>query len=239
MSREQIAFALRRPAERLIAADLADALDEAGYLRADIGEIADRLGAGTAEVEAVLAKCQASIRPASSRATWPNAWRSSSRARDRLDPAMAGAGRQSRSAGAARFRAAEALCGVDEEDLLDMLRRNPRRSTRSRAGPSTAARPIRCARRLSCGPRRTASWAVELNPDTLPRVLVNQTYYRDGVARHARRGEERDFLSDCLQSANWLARSLDQRARTILKVATEIVRQQDAFLAMAWRICGR
>ena len=42
--------------------------------------------------------------------------------------------------------------------------------------------------------------------------------------------QDKEFLSECLQTANWLTRSLDQRARTILKVAQEIVKQQDAFL---------
>jgi RNA polymerase sigma-54 factor len=73
------------------------------------------------------------------------------------------------------------------------------------------------------------SWRIELNTDTLPRVLVNQSYYAN-VARQSK-GEDRTYLSECLQTANWLVKSLDQRAKTILKVATEIVRQQDAFLA--------
>ncbi len=69
-------------------------------------------------------------------------------------------------------------------------------------------------------------WALELNSDVLPRVLVNRTYYAS-VTRHARDADEKAFLVDCLQTANWLTKSLDQRAQTILKVATEIVRQQD------------
>ena len=73
------------------------------------------------------------------------------------------------------------------------------------------------------------SWTVELNPETLPRVLVDQIYFAQ-VIGHAKDPAEKDFLSECLQNANWLTRSLDQRAKTILKVATEIVRQQDAFL---------
>jgi RNA polymerase sigma-54 factor len=74
------------------------------------------------------------------------------------------------------------------------------------------------------------SWLVELNPDTLPRVLVNQSYHAR-VARQARTDSDKLFISDCLQSANWLTRSLEQRSRTILKVASEIVRQQDGFFA--------
>jgi RNA polymerase sigma-54 factor len=74
------------------------------------------------------------------------------------------------------------------------------------------------------------TWSVELNSDTLPRVLVNQSYYGK-VSKNAMSDKERTFLTECLQTATWLTRALDQRARTILKVAIEIVRQQDAFLA--------
>jgi RNA polymerase sigma-54 factor len=72
-------------------------------------------------------------------------------------------------------------------------------------------------------------WAVELNADVLPRVLVNRTYYAT-VSRRARGATEKEFLTDCLSTANWLTKSLDQRAQTILKVASEIVKQQDGFL---------
>ena len=73
-------------------------------------------------------------------------------------------------------------------------------------------------------------WLVELNSDTLPKVLVNQTYYAT-VSKTAKNDGEKSYLADCLQTANWLMRALDQRAKTILKVSTEIVRQQDAFFA--------
>jgi RNA polymerase sigma-54 factor len=73
-------------------------------------------------------------------------------------------------------------------------------------------------------------WIVELNADTLPKVLVSQSYYAE-VSGSARSDSDKSYLSNCLQSATWLVRALDQRAKTILKVATEIVRQQDAFFA--------
>jgi len=71
---------------------------------------------------------------------------------------------------------------------------------------------------------------VELNSDTLPKVLVNQTYYTK-VASSAKGEKDKAYLADCLQTATWLMRALDQRAKTILKVSSEIVRQQDAFFA--------
>jgi len=78
-------------------------------------------------------------------------------------------------------------------------------------------------------PVKEGGFRVELNTETLPRVLVNRGYY-SAVVRSTKVPNERAYLSECLQTANWLVKSLDQRARTILKVATEIVRQQSAFL---------
>jgi RNA polymerase sigma-54 factor len=122
------------------------------------------------------------------------------------------------------------LCGVDDEDLADMaaeLRRLDPKPGRVYGGePATPVAPDVFVR-----PAPDGSWHVELNAAALPRVLVNQTY----AARigRGRPGAEADraFVSECLATANWLTKSLEQRARTILKVASEIVRQQDAFLA--------
>jgi RNA polymerase sigma-54 factor len=72
-------------------------------------------------------------------------------------------------------------------------------------------------------------WRVELNDETLPRLIVNRAYHAE-IAARAGRESEKKFLTDCLQKASWLERSLDQRARTVLNVAGEIVRRQDAFL---------
>jgi RNA polymerase sigma-54 factor len=77
-------------------------------------------------------------------------------------------------------------------------------------------------------PGPDGGWHVELNSDTLPRVLVNQTYYSE-LSKTIRKDGDKSYFTDCLQNATWLVRALDQRARTILKVATEIVRQQDGF----------
>jgi RNA polymerase sigma-54 factor len=119
------------------------------------------------------------------------------------------------------------LCGVDDEDLAEMLAEirqlEPKPGRAFGGAPATLLVPDVVVRAAPDG-----SWAIELNPDTLPRVLVNQAYHAR-VVKTARGEAEKTFLSDCLQSAHWLARSLDQRAKTILKVTAEIVRQQDGF----------
>jgi len=123
------------------------------------------------------------------------------------------------------FATLKRLCGVDEEDLLDMLAEirqlNPKPGSGFETGISEAIMPDIVVRPSSDG-----SWLVELNPDTLPRVLVSQSYFTSV----SKTSQDHAFLSECLQNANWLTRSLDQRAKTIMKVASEIVRQQDAFL---------
>jgi RNA polymerase sigma-54 factor len=118
------------------------------------------------------------------------------------------------------------LCGVDAEDLAQMVAElralNPKPGL---AFDTTSAQPI--VPDVLVRPQG-AGWTVELNNDTLPRVLVNNRYYAE-ISSAARSKAERDYLVDRYQQANWLAKALHQRATTILKVATEIVRQQEGF----------
>jgi RNA polymerase sigma-54 factor len=127
------------------------------------------------------------------------------------------------------YPALKRLCGIDDDDLADMMSEirglNPKPGNAYSSAPFQPIIPDVLVRSSPDG-----GWIVELNSDTLPRVLVNKSYYTT-VAKRPASDAEQDYLADCLQTANWLVRSLDQRARTILKVATEIVRQQDGFLA--------
>jgi RNA polymerase sigma-54 factor len=120
------------------------------------------------------------------------------------------------------------LCGVDEEDLADMITEvrelDPKPGLAFGSAPIQPIVPEVFVRQGSDG-----AWIVELNSDTLPKVLINQSYYAE-VSKTAKSDGDKAFLANCLQTASWLTRALDQRAKTILKVASEIVRQQDAFL---------
>lgn len=225
---EQIAFAFATPAERFIAAELADNLDEAGYLRAETAETAARLGESEQAVAAVLSRCQAFDPAGLFARDLAECLRIQLAARDRLDPAMAALVAHLDLLARRDFASLRRICGVDDDDLLDMLAEirslDPKPGTAFSVGVAEAI-----VADVIVKPAPDGSWAVELNADTLPRVLVDQAYYTR-VSGHARSQGERDFLADCLQNANWLTRSLDQRAKTILKVAAEIVRQQDGFL---------
>ncbi|TPJ80925.1 RNA polymerase factor sigma-54 [Mesorhizobium sp. B2-6-2] len=225
---EQIALASLSPGERLIAGELAEGLDEAGYLRTELDEIAVRLGTDGATVARVLGVCQ-TFEPAGLFARDLAECLSLQLAvRDRLDPAMKALVANLELLARRDFHTLKRICGVDEEDLLDMLAEiralDPRPGLAFSGGASDAIVADVEVRAANDG-----SWAVELNADTLPRVLVDNVYFAR-ISSHAKDQAEKEFLAECLQNANWLTRSLDQRAKTILKVASEIVRQQDAFL---------
>lgn len=225
---EQIALAFHDPALRLIAAELADNLDNAGYLQADMAEIAARLGVDSVMMDEALAVCQTFEPTGIFARDLGECLALQLAARDRFDPAMKALIANLDLLAKRDFQSLKRLCGVDEEDLLDMLAEiralDPRPGMVFSGGGSEAVIADVEVRAASDG-----TWLVELNPEALPRVLVDQSYFAH-VSATAREQSDKDFLAECLQNANWLARSLDQRAKTILKVASEIVRQQDAFL---------
>jgi RNA polymerase sigma-54 factor len=148
--------------------------------------------------------------------------------RDRFDPAMQALVAHLDLLAKRDFAALRRCCGVGDEDLVDMIaeirRLDPKPGIRF---GSTIVQPVIPDAFVRPGP--DGSWIIELNSDTLPKVLVNQAYYAR-VASATKAEADKTYLGDCLQSAAWLVRALDQRAKTILKVATEIVRQQEAFL---------
>ena len=225
----QVPFTLVTPADRLVAVHLVDQLDEAGYLPANLAETALKVGRPLAEIERVLGKLQELDPPGVFARSLSECLAIQLRARDRFDPAMAALIDNLELLARRDFATLKKLCSVDEEDLLDMLaeirKLDPKPGTGFQPAVSEAVVPDIVVRAAPDG-----HWLVELNPETLPRVLVNQDYYASVSRRAARDSEDQTFLNDCLQSANWLTRSLDQRAKTIMKVATEIVRQQDGFL---------
>ena len=226
---EQLALAVVDPARRMIGQYLIDLVDEAGYLSGDLGLVGERLGAPPAEVGAVLAILQGFDPPGVCARTLEECLAIQLKERDRFDPAMQALVAHLDLLAKRDLAALRRLCGVGEEDLADMIAEirqlNPKPGL---AFGSTLVQPIVPDVFVRPGPN--GSFLVELNSDTLPKVLVNQRYHGE-VARTATNEKDKTYLADCLQTATWLIRALDQRAKTILKVSTEIVRQQDAFFA--------
>ncbi|MGH6991153.1 MAG: RNA polymerase factor sigma-54, partial [Stellaceae bacterium] len=226
---EQMALAVPDPAGRMIGRYLIDMVDDAGYLAGDLDTVAEKLGAPMAEVEAVLAVLQTLDPPGVCARNLTECLAIQLKERDRFDPAMSALVEHLDLLAKRDFTGLRRLCVVNEEDLADMVAEirnlNPKPGL---AFGSTMVQPIVpdvLVRAASDG-----SWAVELNSDTLPKVLINQRYYAQ-VAKGTRGSKDKTYLADCLQTATWLVRALDQRAKTILKVSSEIVRQQDAFFA--------
>jgi len=224
---EQIGADLPNHADRVIAVYLLDQIDEAGYLRGELAEAASRLGCKPSRIEAVLPRLQEFDPPGVFARDLPECLALQLRDRNRLDPAMQALLDNLPLLAARNSVALLRLCQVDADDLAEMIAEikslDPRPGL---AFDPPQAQPIVPDILMRAQP--DGGWIVELNADTLPRVLVNNHYYAR-ISRAARSKGDRDYLTDRMQAANWLVKSLHQRATTILKVATEIVEQQDGF----------
>ncbi|MFY0638371.1 RNA polymerase factor sigma-54 [Maricaulis maris] len=226
---EQLSMATGDPVDRLIGAHLIDLADDDGYMRSDLDEIAQQLGVERARVEAVLSMTQ-TFDPAGVMARdLPECLALQLKDKNRLDPAMAALIDNLERLAKHDYPALKSLCGVDNDDLDDMIAeiRNltPKPGHAFGSDSTRAVSPDVFIRQSPDG-----SWQVELNSETLPRVLVNNSYFNE-ISAVAKSETDKTFITECSQNASWLVKSLDQRARTILKVASEIVRQQDMFLA--------
>jgi RNA polymerase sigma-54 factor len=223
---EQLRLGLQTREERLIGAYLIALLDPAGRLSADPADVAQHLGASLAEVEAVRRRMM-QFDPAGLFArSLAECLEAQLRERNRFDPAMAALLANLELLGRRDFKRLMPLCGVDWEDLQDMMREVRALDPKPGAAWDIAALPPiipDVLMRILPG----GDFVLELNPETLPRVLVNETLFARVGKQIAR--EDRLFLSEKLATANWLVKSLQQRAQTILKVASEIVQRQDGF----------
>ena len=226
---DQLAMAKLDGPDRAIGAVLIDAVDEGGYLRAELAEVADRLGVDPARVEAVLTVLQGFEPTGVCARSVPECLGLQLAERGRLDPAMQALLDNLDLLARRDMAALRRVCGVDDEDLRDMIGEikalTPRPGAAFGGEPSAPVVPDVYVREGAGG-----LWHVELNSETLPRLLVDHRYHAR-VSGGAKSDAEKTFVAECLASANWLVKSLDQRAKTILKVSSEIIRQQDGFLA--------
>ena len=229
---EQIDLIFSEAADRRIALKLAEGLDEAGYCRLEAPAIAQALDISLEIVERIWARLR-QIEPAGLFArTVAECLGAQLAERNRLDPAMKALLDHLDLVAAGELGQLRRRCGVDEEDLRDMLAEL--RSLDPRPGQKFDYEPIQpVAPDLFLTPAKDAEtgeegWHIELNTDALPKVLVDRNYHAT-LMKGARAKPDRDFVAERFQSANWLVKTLEQRATTILKVAREIVRQQDGF----------
>ena len=224
---EQLGMDMDDQVDRMIGAYMIDSLDETGYLSVDLDTVADALNCDIARVEAVLTRLQQFDPPGLFARDLKECLALQLADRDRLDPAMAAFIENLDLVAKRDFKALARVCGVDAEDIADMVAElkslDPKPAL---AFDGEVAQPV--IPDVLMRARPAGGWHIELNPDTLPRVLVNNQYYAE-INTKAASKTDRQYITEQYQSANWLVKSLHQRATTILKVAKEIVRQQDAF----------
>ncbi len=229
---EQIRLTFPDHGDRMIAAQLLAQVDAAGRLPVENAEIAAALGCAVERVDAIRARMQRFEPVGMFCRDLAECLAVQLAEKNRLDPAMQAMLANLELLARRDMRQLMRVCGVDAEDLADMIaelkRLDPKPGTGFDADPAPALVPDVLMRRAPITPDADGpEWILELNPETLPRVLVNRGFH--ARAQVGANREARAFLAEQFQSANWLVKSLEQRAQTILKVSAEIVRRQDAF----------
>ena len=217
------------PQDRLIGLHLIDMTDEAGYLVGDLGQVAELLDCAVERVEKTLLALQQFDPPGIFARSLAECLMLQLKDRNRYDPIMQLLLENLDLVARREIAALMRICRVDAVELGEMVAEiralDPKPALAFEQGVAQVVTPDIFMRAMSGG-----GWVVELNSETLPRVLVNNQYHAE-ISRGARSKEDKRYISDCFQTASWLVKSLHQRATTILKVATEIVRQQEAFFA--------
>jgi RNA polymerase sigma-54 factor len=214
-------------ADLIVADRIIDQLDETGYFLGALTDIARKLDHPLQEVERVLGFIQTLDPTGVAARNLAECLALQAKDADRYDPAMARLIDNLDYLAKGNLGALKRICAVDDDDMADMIRElrayDPKPGCRFMASERVdAAVPDVFVT------RRASGWAVELNSATLPRLLVNRTYYNE-LASGPQDRTSKAWLNECLQSANWLMKALDQRARTIVKVASEIVTRQEGF----------
>ena len=226
---EQLALAGLTQADNIIAARLIDETDESGYCKTELQEVADALGAEIEDVEAVLGVCQGFDPTGVMAPDLQTCLALQLKEKNLLSPEMEILLANLPLVARHDISGLAELCDVTKETIQTMLNALRNLSPRPASGFATDA-TIAVAPDVFVREMPNGMYAVELNSETLPRVLMDQAYYAE-VSALPMRQKEKEFISECATNATWLIKSLDQRARTILKVSSEIVRQQDAFFA--------
>ena len=224
---DQLGAQTRDPRQAFIARYLIDQLDEAGYLHVPLREVAGELGIALADAEAALTLVQSLDPTGVGARSLGECLALQAIEADRHDPCMSRLLENLDLLARGELPRLKRMCGVDDADFADMLAElrsyDPKPGLRfNRGGGEPVVPDILLAARADGG------WDISLNQATLPRLIVNRSYYVE-MRGACDDKSARAWLSDKLADANWLIKALDQRQKTILKVASEIVTQQEGF----------
>ncbi len=226
---EQLNVDVEDAVDRIIGVHLIDAVDDAGYLTGDLDLVAEMIGCSRERVDCTLEILKRFDPPGAFAGSLAECLALQLADLDRLDPAMETFLENLDLLAKHDLGALARHCNVDAEDIADMI--NEIRALDPKPGLRFGSEIIQAVvPDVFVRPSPSGGWHIELNGDTLPKVLVNMQYHAT-ISGKAASSKDKAYISERLNSANWLVKSLDQRANTILKVATELVRQQDGFLA--------
>lgn len=224
---QQISLDFRTAGDRLVAMQLLESLDDAGYMTGDLEEIAGRLGCSLDRIETILGRLQ-QMEPAGIFARSLKECLSLQMAdRDRLDPLMVQVLDHLDLVAAGKIAQLEKICRADQHEILDMI--HELRALNPKPGLSFATETIQqIIPDLRLRPTGDAGWKVDLVSEAYPALRIDAQAYRH-LRTQARQLGDRKYVAGRWQEAAWLMRALRQRAGTLLKVGNEIVRQQGDF----------
>lgn len=227
---DQLHVAFSDPRDRMIGAMLIDLLDESGYLREGSEELTERLGCKPERIEKLLRKMKTFDPTGIFAKDLQDCLALQLEEQNTLDNPMQKLLQHIDLLASHDHEKLAELCGVNTTYLQDMIEEirtlNPKPAAEFDHLVVQTAIPDVLMKRL---PKTMGGgWRVELNTDTLPKVLINNEYYTE-VAQAAKQKKDKKYLDEQLNNANWLVRAMDQRAKTILKVAGEIIEEQEPF----------
>jgi RNA polymerase sigma-54 factor len=237
---KQIQLEFAAPQDRLLALSLVEHLDEAGYFRGNMKQIAEQFAADLEDVELVLSRCQ-QMEPAGLFAlNLAQCLELQLKDQGILTPSFQVLLANLELMGSHDYRRLQQKCQVTEDEFRRMLvslkRLDPKPALLFTHDVVQTLIPDVTMKR-NRDPQQPGTWMVELNPDALPKVLVNQRYAAvvqqkgPGKVKKDKDDQQTEYLIDKLHSAQFLIKALDQRAQSILKISAEIVRQQESFFA--------
>ena len=230
---QQLQLQVQDPAQRMIGANIIDLVDENGYIKEDLSKLPDSLGTDSTAVEEVLSILQSFDPPGVCARNLKECLSLQLKDKNRLDPAMQKLLDNLPMLAASKYDELKKCCGVDKDDLRQMVAEirelNPKPGGNFIYDTSQVMEPDIFVRRLPDG-----NWHIELNMANFPKVMVNKRYYKK-ITSETRNVKDKQYLTEQFGSASWLVRALEQRAQTMLKVAGELIKQQDAFFRLGVR----
>ncbi len=228
---EQLFLAFDDQRDRMIGAMLIDQLNESGYLQSNPKELAEQLGCKIERIERLLVKMKGFDPTGVFASGLAECLSLQLEEKGTLDTYMRTLLDNLDMLANYEHKKLADLCGVNETYLQDMVTEirecNPKPAGEFEHLVVQTAIPDVIMKRLPT--HMGGGWRVELNTDTLPRVLINQEYYAEVKSAAGSDKASKEYITTQMNNASWLVKAMDQRAKTILKVSAEIIEEQDAF----------